>query len=1025
MRNTLFWLFSMSMLMLNTAYAQERTVKGVVTDASDKSPLPGVNVIIKGSASGTVTNFDGEYEISIDSDASVLTFSSIGYKSIDKVVGNASTINLALEVDAEELEEVVVTALGIERDKRSLGYATTEVGADEIGSAGVSSNMMNSLSGKVAGVQIAPVGGGAGSSSRVVIRGAALLGQSNQPLYVIDGVPMTNESVKDAGGSSDSGDVSTGDGLSSINPDDIESMSVLKGGAATALYGSRAINGVILITTKSGQKGEKLGIDFSTGVNFDMVGITPNDQKRYGQGTLGALPSNPKAQTSMWGPRITGQENNAYYDGQTRNLKAYDNYNDFYNTGVTFNTNVALTGGTENSSIRFSYNNLDSDGMVDNSTFKRNSFNLRSKTSLMNDKLKLDSRVTYTNQKAHNRMEMGNSVHNYAGMLLGIPTTNNVNWLKDYKNPDGTARGYNDKESNPYWTMNEVVNEDELNRILGMVSLTYEFTDYLKLMGRAGTDFNSFRQNTLQPMYTPWFEQGRAFEMTNLSREDNYDFLLMFNKKFGDFDINANAGGSYMKNTVNYSENGSIGFTSPNFQNPIAGRDRFLDYKTFESAISSFYATASIGYKGYLFLDVSARNDWSSTLPMDNNSFFYPSVSGSWVFSDMDWKMPDWLSFGKLRASWAQVGSATDPYMLALQYNFDGQNHNGINVGGIEGNVIPNRNLKPSIQTSHEIGLDLRMFNNRVGVDVAYYKSSATDQILAVDVSQGSGYSQAMINAGQIDNQGWEVMLNVVPVQTDNFTWDMTFNASYNDNQVVSLSEGVDQYNLFSQGDVSIQARPGEAYGVIVGSKYLRDDAGNIVVDSEGRPQKEDGVHEIGQGVQPWMAGLRNTFKYKNFSLSFLIDSKWGGQIYSNTEAAMYSSGKHEATLVGRDEYYSTGHWNPGGLVNADGTAFTGSVDPELYYGAMSGISEQFIYDASFIKLREVSITYMMPHKFIQKTPFRNLAVSATGFNLGYLWRKTDNIDPESTFTNGNAQGIEMSNMSIPRSFGFKLNANF
>lgn len=1013
--------------MFSTSYAQERVVTGTVKDAVDDTALPGVNVLIKGTASGTVTDLDGKFSVSLSEGQNALVFSFIGYSSKEVDVASASNILVKLDVDAEELEEVVVTALGIERSERSLGYAMQEVSSEDLGSAGSSSNVMNSLSGKVAGVQIAPVSGGAGTGSRVVIRGNANLSGNNQPLYVIDGVPISNNTIKDAGDSSDSGDVNTGDGLSSINPEDIESMSVLKGGSATALYGSRAINGVVLITTKSGKKGKSLGVDFNTGVTFDAIGITPTDQTKYAQGTLGKEPSTPKAQTSMWGPKITGQKSSAYYDGKERVVSAYDNYRNFFKTGQTWNTNVALTGSSDKSTVRFSYSNMNNKGMVDNSTYKRNTFNLRGTTKMINDKLSLDSRVSYINQNAYNRMEMGNSVNNYMSNMVSLPTTIDHTWLKNYKDPDtGRPIGYNDKETNPYWTMHEVVNQDQLDRLIGMISLTYEFTDYLKLLGRAGTDYNSFSQDVLQPLYTPWFEQGRAYQRKNIERENNYDFLLMFHKQVGNFDITANLGGSYMHNKSDYSDTGSSGFNSVDFQNPSAGSDRFLSYSTRERAIASVYGTASVGYKGYLFLDVSARNDWSSTLPINNNSFFYPSISASWIFSDMDWTMPDWFSFGKLRANLAQVGSDTDPYQLALQYSLDGWDHNGVNIGKIEGSQIPNRTLKPSIQTSYEIGLDLRFFEDRFGLDIAYYKTSAVDQILGVDISKGSGFERALINAGQIDNSGVELMLNYTPIQNDDFTWNVTFNTAYNDNKVVSLTEGVESFQLLSLGSVSVQAIPGEAYGVIVGKKYLREDGtGKIVVDDQGRPQAMDGVHEIGNGVQPWMAGLRNSFTYKNVSFSFLIDSKWGGDIYSSTESSLYSLGKHEETLAGRDEYYSGGTFTPGDFVLSDGTPYTGNTDPELYYPAVAAISEQFIYDASFIKLREVSLSYRFSNNLLGDTPIRNLSLSANAFNLVYLWKNTDNIDPESSFTTKNGQGIEYANLTIPRTYGFKLNANF
>ncbi|NME70321.1 SusC/RagA family TonB-linked outer membrane protein [Flammeovirga aprica] len=1029
-----FYLMLLSMFMLTTGalYAQERTVKGTVTDAADNSPLPGVNVLIKGTSLGAVTDFDGNFSVIIPStENNTLTFSFIGYKTTDFNVSNADNIQVGLEADAEELEEVVVTALGIKREERSLGYAVSEVKSEDIGENS-SANLMNSLNGKVAGVQITPVSGPA-SSSNVTIRGNAVLSGSNQPLYVVDGVPMSNSNFENAD-DHDNGGIDTGDGLSSINPDDIESMSVLKGPAATALYGTRAINGVILITTKSGEKRQGLGIDFSTGVNFDVVGITPTMQNQYAHGTMGDFPVDPRSTEGnrMWGPMLTpGMTTDKYFDGKTRTVQHYNIYDELYRTGVTFNNSISLTGGNESSNVRFSYSNMSNQGNVENSTFNRHTFNLRGTTKMINDKLTVDSRVTYTHQEANNRMAMGNSVYNYQNALMGIPNTISMDWLKNnYKDSNGRPVGYDQINSNPYWTMNEVQNYDKQDRMLGMLSLNYEFNENLNLVARGGTDVTSFRQNVLDPLYTPRYEQGRAFERTNLSAENNFDFLLQYSKKFGNFDVNATAGGSYMHQLIDATDAGSVNFISDDQQHPGAGSDRFLAFSRYERAIASVYATASIGYKGFLFLDVSGRNDWSSTLPLDNNSYFYPSVSASWVFSDMDWNTPEWLSFGKLRASWAQVGSDTDPYSLYLQYNVNGMLGGrpgfGFPMGGIEGSVIPNQNLRPSMSNSYEFGLDLRLFDNKLGFDIAYYNQVATDQILPVDVSNASGYNQALINAGEIQNRGVELMINYSPVQTDNFRWDMTVTAAYNENQVVSLTEGVESYLLMpTSGSVSVQAIPGQAYGVIMGKTYVRDDAGHVVVNENGLPLVSDEVSEIGNSIQPWMAGLRNTFNYKNFSLSVLIDGKFGGQIYSQTNASMYSNGKHVDTIEGRHDFYYGNGWNPGNLVLENGEPFNGSVDPELYYRQVALIDEHFVYDASFIKLREVSISYRLPAKTLEKTPFRNLAFTAYGNNLGYLWRNTPNIDPEASFTSGNGQGIEMFNMPLPRTFGFKLNANF
>ncbi|WP_082026726.1 SusC/RagA family TonB-linked outer membrane protein [Flammeovirga sp. OC4] len=1028
-----FYLMLLSMFMLTTGalYAQERTVTGTVTDASDNSPLPGVNVLIKGTSLGAVTDFDGNFSVAIPSpENNTLTFSFIGYKTTDFDVTNSDNLQIALEADAEELEEVVVTALGIKREERSLGYAVSEVKAEDIGDNS-SANIMNSLNGKVAGVQITPVAG-PNSSSNVVIRGNAVLNGSNQPLYVIDGVPMTNSNYDNAS-DSDSGGLDTGDGMSAVNPDDIESMSVLKGPAATALYGTRAINGVILITTKQGDKRKGIGIDFSTGVNFDLMGITPDYQREYAHGTQGNFPTDPTSTdgTRMYGPKITpGMRSDSYYDGVMRDVQHYSIYDQLFQTGVTFNNSIALTGGNEKSSVRFSYSNMSNNGMVENSTFNRNTFNLRGTTKMANDKLTIDSRVTYTHQESTNRMALGNSVYNYNRAMMQVPTTVSMDFLRNYKTPDGRPFGYNDKNENPYWTMYEVNNQDQSDRMMGMLSLNYEINENLSVVARGGTDVTSWRQNVLDPMYTPFFEDGRAFERTNLQTENNMDFLLMYNKKFGNFDISATAGGSYMYQIHDRTDIGSVKFISDDLQHPGAGQDRFIDLSRYERAISSVYATASIGYKGFLFLDVSGRNDWSSTLPLNNNSYFYPSVSGSWVFSDMDWNTPEWLSFGKLRASWAQVGSDTDPYSLAVQYRVLGNpvgNPNwGFNPGQIEGEIIPNANLRPSMSSSYEFGLDLRLFNNKVSLDLAYYNQRATDQIMPIDISDASGFTQALINAGEIQNKGFEWLVNVRTVETDNFSWDMTFTGSYNQNEVVSLTEGVESYMIQrSNGTVSVQAIPGQAYGTIMGTTYVRDDNNNIVVDESGLPVVNQDASEIGNGIQPWMAGWRNTFNYKNFSFSVLIDGKFGGQIYSETNSQMYSNGKHHDTLIGRDEYYNTGHWNPGNLVTSDGQPYTGTVDPELYYRRVASIDEQFIYNSSFIKLRDVSISYRLPNKALEKTPFRNLSFTAYGNNLLYLWTSVPNIDPESSFHAGNGQGIEFLNMPLPRTVGFRLNANF
>ncbi len=1012
--------------MSNTVSAQERSVSGSIKDAGNGDPLVGASIKIQGTTTGTITDFDGKFSLMV-TDETVLEVSYIGYQSKKVNVGNQSVLNISLDMDATQMEEVVVVGLGVKREERSLGYAVQEVTGDDLGSVPNSANVMNSLSGKVAGVQINQVGGGPGSSSNVVIRGNAILDGSNQPLYVVDGIPLNNNNYENAN-DKDNGGVDTGDGLSGINPEDIESMSVLKGPAATAIYGSRGINGVIMITTKSGKGGNQgLGVDFSHASTISTFGITPDNQEQYAHGTNGAFPASPKDDFGMWGPKVTpGMTTNAYYDGQEREVKFYDNYDALFKPSYTANTNVALTKNTESSSVRFSYSNMSNNGNVDNQGYDRNTFSLRG-TSDLNDKLHLDARANYVKEDAKNRPYMGNNGYNYMGYLAAIPNSYDVNWMKDYKDENGRPVGYDQNNNNPYWTMNEVSYEDTKDRFMGMASLTYDITDHLKVMGRAGTDYTSWRAYSVDPLYTPQYSGGRAYERTQLEREDNFDGMLTYDNKFGKFDVVANVGTSYMHIQRQYSDTGSSNFSDPLQQNPMSGSDRFMYYSAYEKAIASVYGTASIGYDGYLFLDVSGRNDWSSTLPLDNNSYFYPSISGSWVFSDMDWDTPDWLTFGKVRASWAKVGSDTDPYMLYQNYEIDGNSQDGLQTGGIKGNTINNSALKPSMQTSYELGFNLRMFDDIVNLDVTYYNSMSKDQIMKVRIPESSGYEDAIINAGEIANKGVEIALGINVVRKENFNWHSQINMAYNQNEVISLTDEVNQY-LIGEGPVNIVAAPGQPYGAIYGTAYRRDDNGNIIVNEDGIPQVEDGYQQIGNSVQPWMAGWINNFQYKNFTLGIVIEGKFGGDLYSQTNAQMYSNGKHQDTADGRNQMHNTGTYNPGNMVYEDGTAFTGftnSQDIQNYYQATSGVDEEFIYDASYIRISELSFGYTFPKVMISNLKMQDLRVSFVANNVCYLWKKTENIDPAASFAYGNAQGMEVGSYPLPQTFGFKLNAKF
>lgn len=1019
-------LFTSCTTLLFAQEEQQVIIKGSIKDSMTDEPLIGASIKIKNTSQGTITDFNGEFELKAPP-TSELQISYIGYETLEVNVNNRTRVDIKLASDATEMQELVVVGLGVKRDERSLGYAVQEVSGEELGSVSSSANVMNSLGGKVAGVQINQVGGGPGSSSNVVIRGNAILDGSNQPLYIVDGIPLSNSNYDNAN-DKDNGGIDTGDGLSGINPEDIESMSVLKGPAATAIYGSRGINGVVMITTKTGKGGnEGLGVDFSHSSTISTFGITPDNQEQYAHGTAGNFSPNPTKDLGMWGPKVTpGMTTNSYYDGKERTVQFYDNYDLFFKPSYTANTNIALTKNTESSSVRFSYSNMANNGNVENQGYDRNTFSLRG-TSDLNDKLHLDARANYVKETAQNRPYMGNNGYNYMGYMSSIPNTYDVTWMKDYKDENGMPIGYDQNNNNPYWTTNEVSYEDTKDRFMGMASLTYDITDHLKLMGRAGTDYTAWRAYSVDPLYTPQYKTGRAFERTQLEREDNFDGMLTYNNKFGKFDVVANVGTSYMHIDRQFSDTGSSNFSDPLQQNPLSGSDRFASYSSYEKAISSVYGTASIGYDGILFLDVSGRNDWSSTLPLDNNSYFYPSISGSWVFSDMDWDTPDWLTFGKVRASWAKVGSDTDPYMLYQNYSIDGQTQDGLQTGAIYGNTINNSELKPSMQTSYEVGFNLRMFADIVNLDVTYYNSTSVDQIMKVRIPESSGYEDAIINAGEIANKGIEVALGVDVFRKKNFNWHSQLNVAYNQNEVISLTDEVNQY-LIGEGPVNIVAAPGQPYGAIYGTAYKRDESGNIIVNADGVPQVQDGYQQIGNSVQPWMLGWINNIKYKNFTLGVVIEGKFGGEMYSNTNATMYSNGKHQDTADARNEMNNNGVYNPGNLVTKDGQqypGFTNSQDIENYYQATAGVNEEFIYDASYIRISELSFGYTFPKIMVNNWKMQDLRVSFVASNVCYLWKNTENIDPAASFAYGNAQGMEVGSYPLPQTFGFKLNAKF
>ncbi|MGR3811884.1 SusC/RagA family TonB-linked outer membrane protein [Jiulongibacter sp. NS-SX5] len=1020
------------LLGVNLAWAQSQTIRGTVTDESGET-LYGVNVTVKGTTNGTITNADGAYSITA-SKGQTLTFSYIGFASQDVVIGNQSSIDVTLAEDANALGEVVVTAFGIAKDKKSLGYSVTQVDGDKF-TESRTANMGSALTGKVAGVNVSAPTTGVAGTSRVVIRGGSSLSGNDQPLYVINGVPMDNSNQGSAGlwGGNDNGD-----GLASINPDDIENISVLKGNSASALYGSRASNGVILITTKSGTARKGIGVDFNTNYTMDKAIDMTDLQTQYGVGVDGLAPTTQEEAldygNSSWGAPLDGS-NVVQWDGVSRPYASTgENINDFYRTGSTWTNTLALSGGNQMGNFRFSGSNLQNQDIMPNSGFDRTTFNAN-----INGKLgKIDLAVSgqYSKESAKNRPRLSDSPGN-ANFSI-ITKAPNLSFADLMGDPDklgadefGNELGYtaNVYQTNPYWGAYQFLRTDDKNRFFGNASLTYNITDWLYVRGRLGTDFISARFESTEPYGTRYKTTG-DYNITNRSiREDNADLFVGFNKEFGKISVDALVGGNRMRRSNEGARVGGNGLNVPFFGSVNNVSNQTYSYDFVESGINSVFGSANIGYDNILFLNLTAREDKFSTLSPENNSVLYPSVGLSFAFSDAWANRPAWLTFGKARISYAQVGGgAPDAYSNNLYYSLQGYDHNGAVLGNISNGSIPNAALSPFISSEIEFGLDVRLFKNRLGLDFAYYNRNTVDDILNTSISGTSGFGSTSINVGELTNQGVELLINATPVKTSDFTWDVSLNFARNISEVISLGENaqgepIEFLNLEEARSQQERIRHyvGQQLGVIAGYSHMEIN-GQKVYDENGYPVRGD-FEMLALGRHPISAGFSNSFSYKNLSLSFLIDMREGGSMMSGTNLGLYGVGLHKGTLEGRESGLTISG------VNTDGEAQTWNIAPteiDNYYDRYNDITENMIYDASFGKLRELSFGYRIPSKILDKTPLTGLKISAVGRNLAVLWSSVPNIDPESGYTAiGAAQGLEYFSMPSTRNLGFNLSASF
>lgn len=1015
-------LFTSLVLFLSVSAWAQRTVSGKITDSQGEA-LIGVNVLEVGTSNGTITDIDGMYSLEVKEGAS-LQFSLIGYTSQTLAVGAQSTIDITLE-EGVQLDEVVVTALGIEREKKALGYSVTEVSGDDFTEAR-EINLANALAGKVAGVNVSRPATGPGGSSRVVIRGNSSLTGNNQPLYVIDGIPIDNSNLGNAGmwGGQD-----WGDGISSISPDDIETMTVLKGNTAAALYGARASNGVILITTKSGSKRKGIGVEVSSNYTAENIIDTYDFQSQYGSGDRGAKPASQSEAVAFglyaWGDQLDGSQV-VQWDGVTRPYSDQGNNLDrFYRTGNTWTNSLSLSGGDENYNFRIGVTNLQNEGIVPNSGLDRNNFTGKINARFF-DRLSATLSGSYIKEDVKNRPRLSDSPGNANYTAWSMPANVNIETLAgpngDGSDDTGGENDFNDNiyVTNPYWAAYRFRADNDKDRLLGNLTLKYDVFDWLFIQGRIGMDTYNERRTSLEPYGTNYIPLGAINERSFDFTEINKDFMVGVNKQFGAIGLNAFVGGNQMTQNTELVGGSGNQFNIPFLEQITNTQNRSVSYDISEEQINSLYGSVELSYNNFLYLTGTARQDWWSTLPEDDNGLLYPSVGLSFVLSDA-FQLPQAVTFAKLRASWAQVGGDTDPYQLLLSYGLFGQGHLGQPLGGITSGQIPNTALTPLTNTEIEFGLDLRLFNNRLGVDFSYYDRKTENDILNAGVSSASGFGTKVVNVGELTNKGIELLLSVAPVRTNDFRWDLSLNVGYNESEVVSLLDPENDEELLFQDEsrtrtAYIYQQEGQPYSIIRGYTYARDDNGNILLDDNGLPLRGD-IETLGEGIHPLTLGLRNTFSYKNINLSFLLDGKFGGDIYAATNSFAYLRGLHQNTVEGRET---------GEIVMPDGNVT--KLEPQNvqdYWGRVSGIAEEFVEDASFIKLRQFTLSYSLPRSVIQKTPFSGISVGLVGRNLALLYKKVDNIDPESTYTNANAQGLEMFGVPQTRSFGIDLNVKF
>lgn len=1070
------FIFALSLLAAGApnAVAQSQGITIKVTSADDGEPVVGAAVVIQDSKVGGVTDVDGQLTISrLPVAAKKLTISYIGMKS-QTVTIKGDVVNVVLQPNATDLNEVVVTAMGVTRQKKALGYATQEISSDQL-TTGKDNNILNSLSGKLAGVRITNTQGDVGSS-RIVIRGETSIAGENQPLFIVDGIPVDNSQLNSRGVGRDFKNA-----IADLNPEDIQSMSVLKGPNAAALYGARAAHGAIIITTKNGKGQKGLGVTGHVSTQVSFAANLPEFQNLYGQGAGGRFSYvdgkgagvNDGVDES-WGPRLDAGLLIPQFDSPvdangnrtaTPWVSNPNNVNDFFRTGFTSNYGVAIAKADDKYQFRISYNNEHQKSIVPGASTNKTNFTLNTDYKLAKW-VSVGVTANYILYSAPSlpgsAMASGSNARSNSIMLQFLwfgRQVNTASLKEDY------SRNWNSSYySNPYWNAYYNTQSQDRHRLIGDFHLAFHLLDGLDLRLRTSTDWYNDKRKSKVKWGTSGTPYGNYSEENYTVQENNTEAVLTYQKQISqDWNVDALVGFNVRNKKYEYNYQAAPRLAVPDLYTLTNSRDQLTSSNDFYRLRQyGVYASATVNYKNWAYLSLTGRNDWSSTLPVGNNSYFYPSVTASVLLNEALGFTSRQVNYLKLRGGWSQVGADADPYQLANVYDIQTAfNGNPMLTASTTGK---NPNLKPEQTNSTEIGLEGSFFDNRLHLDFSYYQTDSKNQILSLATSAASRYTSQVRNAGHIRNRGYEVQLGIVPIRKAGFEWRADINYSSNRSKVIKLDdEGlITSYQLYSSG-IQILAQVGESYGTLFGSSYTRDDKGNVVVDANGLPKISSTSKVLGHFQPDWQGGITNTFRYKRFTFSFLVDASFGGKIFSNTNKTGIYTGVLASTLPGRDAehgglwYYKNGGVNeqiaaPQYTTSADGLYYANIngeqtrvyqdgiivngvtesgeknntvVSAENYYHRLYSIAEANVFSASYVKLREVSFTYQLPVSLARKLSLQDISVALTARNLWIIHKDAPNIDPEVAITSGNAQGVEAYSLPTTRQIGLNLTVKF